>query len=245
VNHKISPSPIRELFYEARAELSKDADNLQFREDEESIDAAIVCLFCRITTHLRALEALYQNELALEADVLLRGCLESVFWMGSLINQPDTVKDMENQFNYQRQNMARNLLAADPTIVNLDTETRNRMEVVQAEKKIKRNDLISVFDVARRAEVAAMYLPFSELSNSAAHASLHSLNRHLVVKEDKSIDYFTVLVTDANWNKVFHLGCCIIFFTKNFLNKRFNSPGRDWENGLWERLQKVNQIEEP
>ena len=245
MNHKTQPSPIRDLFFEAWRELSNDGENVQFKQDEESIDSAILCLFCRISTHLKAIESLYQNDLALEADVLLRGCLESVFWMGALINQPDTVADMENQFNFQRQSMAKNLLQADPTAVKLDTDERKRMEMVQAEKKVKRSDLITIFDVARRAKIASLYLSFSELSNSAAHASLHSLNRHLVVKEDKSVDHFTVLVVDPNWEKNFYLGCSIVLITKGFFCRRFNSPGREWENAMWERLQKMKKVEEP
>ena len=208
---------------------------------KSAVDAAILCLFCRISTHLKAIETLYHSDLTLEADVLLRGCLKSVFWMGSLINHPSTVTDMENHYNYQRQFMAKSLLAVDPTVVNLDAQTRERLELVRAEQQVKRKDLVSILDVARRAEIAPMYLPFAELSNSAAHASLHSLNRHLVVKDDKSLDYFTVLVSDPNWDKIFHLGCCVVFFTKNFFNARFNSPGNAWENGLWERLQKINE----
>ncbi|MDO8354539.1 MAG: hypothetical protein Q7T14_13865 [Aestuariivirga sp.] len=134
-----------------------------------------------------------------------------------------------------------NLLAVDPSVMELDAETKVRMEAVRAEKQVKQKDLISVFKVAERAEIPAMYLSYSELSNSAAHASLHSLNRHLVVKGDKSPDYFTVLVADPNWDKVFHLGCCIAFFTKNFFSQRFNTPGREWENEMWGRLQKMSR----
>lgn len=239
VNHKSQPSAIRELFYEARAELSKDADNLKLKQDAEKIDSAIVCLFCRITTHLRALEVLYQNDLALEADVLLRGCLESVFWLGALTNDPQSLIEMEKHFNFQRQMMAKNLLSDDESMFDLGPELRQLLIEVEAEKKIKFNELLSISKVARRAGISAMYQPFSELSNSAAHASLNSLNRHFVVKPDKSVDYFTALVIDPNWDKVFRWGCCVILFTKNFLNSRFTSPGRQWEDGLLERLRSI------
>jgi hypothetical protein len=239
VSHKTQPSPIRELFFEAWRELSNDGENVQLKQDQEPVDAAILCLFCRISTHLKAIETLYHSGLALEADVMLRGCLESVFWMGALINKPSTVTDMENQYNFQRQTMAKNLLTVDPAVMELNAETLELMAIVRAEKQVKRNDLTSIFDVARLAGIPDLYLSYSELSNSAAHASLHSLNRHLVVKEDKSLDYFTVLVTDPKWDQIFHLGCCITFFTKNFFIQRFNSSGRQWENGMWDRLQKM------
>ena len=201
---KLKSSPIKELFYEARAELSKDALAIQLK-DEKAVDLPIVCLLCRITTHLRAIEVLYEHELAIEADTILRSCLESLFWMGALANVPDTVEKMVSEFEYQRYSMRNRILSADPSSMKLDDETSKKIELAQAENTPSKKDLISIFQAAQRANLEALYVTYASLSNASAHPSVHSLNRHVALKEDGSISYFTVIVTDPDWDATFHL----------------------------------------
>ena len=240
MDHKKQLNPFRDLFYEARAELAKDCDSIQFRQDEEGRDTAIICLFCRITTHLKALEVLYANDLALEADTILRSCVESVFWMGALVNQPDTVKKMENEFEYQKYSMRKRILNADPALMKLDDQTRKDMELAQQGKRMNKKDLLKLFEVAERAKLAEMYVPYSRLSNSAVHASINSLNRHLILDEERKHRTFTALVSNPDWDAVFHLACSVTLFTKHFLSDRFNTPGRDWETDIRKRFQELH-----
>jgi Family of unknown function (DUF5677) len=241
MKHSEQPCPARELFYEARAELNKDSDFLRFKDDEKPADAALACLFCRIITHLKAIEVLYANDLALEVDILLRGCIEAIFWMGAIVNEPDdTVIKMENEFKYQNFKQRKRILSEDPANMNLSPTERRELERAQEGEKIDKGNRLNIFCAAKRAEITGMYIPYANLSNSAVHSSIHSLNRHLVMKPDKTVDCFTALVVDPNWDYVFRLGCCIIFFTKNFLNDGFKIDRNPWESDLMDRLKKLN-----
>ena len=84
---------LRKLFSDGLNNLNEDCSSL-VRPSLEIRDELGACAISRIMSHLHSFEKLFQADLPLEAEIVLRSCLEAVFFLGSLVESDEAVQHL-------------------------------------------------------------------------------------------------------------------------------------------------------
>ncbi|WP_343699625.1 DUF5677 domain-containing protein [Caulobacter sp.] len=145
-----------------------------------------VCLTTRLL--MRSLSGfqgavlLAERGMAVDAETLARGVLENAFWLGYLARTPQeavAALTAEEQFSQRARDRA---LLKD---LQQDRSGRQalaaslRARIARADADLKGAKPISLPLLAERGGGPADYFAYKMLSSGAAHASLHSLSKHL------------------------------------------------------------------
>ena len=239
MNHKFQPSVIREAFYAGRAELSKSADGDWARRDNAP-DLMIACLFCRLLAHLKAIEVLYANDFEIEANTVLRSCLETLFWMGATIKDPSTIDLLVKDHEISLHERIKILLTSHAH--HLKAPMLKQLEEVRADIEKPKGNRSNFRSLAETAGIGEFYLIYKALSDASAHPSANSLNRHIIKGPDSDIEELSVLVPNPDWDGVFNLGCNFIAMTKNWLNESYSLPREAWEIELQSAVAANNNL---
>lgn len=145
-----------------------------------------VCLTTRLL--MRSLSAfqgavlLAERGMAVDAETLARGVLENAFWLGYLARTPkEAVAALvaEEQFSQRARDrvLLKDLEQDQADRPALAASLRAR--IAKADAALKGAKSLSLPDLAARGGGPADYFAYKMLSSGAAHASLHSLSKHL------------------------------------------------------------------
>jgi hypothetical protein len=130
---------------------------------------------------------LVERGMAVEPLTLIRGAYENALWLGFLRASPaEAVEALLLEERRSQRGRDKAILAQFKAFAGLDNAVRARLEarVLAADFALKGKPKVSLAHVARRGDFNDFYPYFKQLSSGAAHASLHSLSKHLDMNPD-------------------------------------------------------------
>ena len=239
------------ILKDGRRLLTKDISALRVSDTcAKQLPAA--CVLCRIATNLKAIDKLYNENMVLEANTILRSCMESVFWLGAISRQPGFVDKIIKDDDARRRNLAKNVLKIPDTLLEL-TQSDKEALIERRDRKIADPDPLGV--TVRSAAAASglddLYSIYLTVSNESAHPSAASLNRHLILNQAQEIIGINLEPVSQEWELSMSLACDLLFYTKIYANEIFTDGATDWQENLWQQYLQTtarinfNEIEQP
>ena len=143
-----------------------------------------IMLASRALSNFRGVFTLIENNLVVEARVLVRCCFENAFWIAGLLAEGDKFakKMLQDEMRSRR---ARGEWAFSTSIrLSEEVEQRLREQLREINKKWPDAKPLSPKDVALSGLLRLGYGIYSQLSADAAHPTVTSLNCHIGRTED-------------------------------------------------------------
>jgi hypothetical protein len=145
-------------------------------------------LLIRSQSGVQAVVILAERGMAIEGEALVRGLYENAFWLGFLRAAPDEAANMIRVDELRSQvGRDRALLAQFDRVGGEATALRTMLEtrIVQTQQALRgKPSKLGIEALAAKAELDDLYGFYKMLSSGAAHPSLHSLAKHLVMDAD-------------------------------------------------------------
>ena len=134
-------------------------------------------LFVRALSAYQAALLLAERGMTLEARVLARTCLEALFHLGALTNEPDRVDDFIDDEITGKRRLARALRSLpEEHCFNEDLDERLKDYLAKTDGHNRRNLVVEV--AAKAAGLQSVYdVYYRSMSNDAAHPTLTALRR--------------------------------------------------------------------
>lgn len=135
-------------------------------------------LMSRALQHFRGVFLLLENDLVVEARVLVRCCWEDAFWIADLAMKGDEfVEQMRQDDMHSHKLRGEHVLASGATI-DSTVENRIKEQLRRINKEVKKGAILSPNKVALNGVLHHGYLIYSQLSADAAHPTLTALSRY-------------------------------------------------------------------
>lgn len=145
-------------------------------------------LLIRSQSGVQAVVILAERGMVVEGEALVRGLYENAFWLGFLRASPSEAADMI-RIHELRSLMGRDraLLAQFDRVGGEASALRTMLEtrITETQQTLRgKPQALGVEALAAKASLKDLYGFYKMLSSGAAHPSLHSLAKHLVMDDD-------------------------------------------------------------
>ncbi|PZF76416.1 hypothetical protein DK847_14675 [Aestuariivirga litoralis] len=194
------------IFEEARAQLIRELSVLQV--DLEPEPKLFAAASCRVASLLLSISTLHEKNFALEAEIILRSAMETLFWSGAIVRRPEFFQLVRRDEAHNRHVLAKQIveslseqLGYCPDDLILVRETSNM-------SKVERRRLTPK-EVADLADLQEVYQIYCLLSTQAAHPSALSLRRHFALNPSGVLLHLQLELNDTDWGRIFQYGCLV------------------------------------
>lgn len=175
-------------WFEFATRLSQDGQKLlmSLTIKDNNTELVKATLFIRGLSALQGAILLAERGMTLEARTLIRGCFETLFYIGAINKDPAFIDKLVPDDAKSRRAIANALLKTPDGLtqadINILTTALKEFEKIDNIKDIK------AIDAAKNAGLEGIYdVYYRALSNDAAHPSILSLNRHVKVDTNQNI----------------------------------------------------------
>jgi hypothetical protein len=176
-----------------------------------------IMLLSRTLSNFRAVFALIETGLVVEARILVRCCFENAFWIAGLHADGDRFARKMLQDEMRSRRARGEWVLSTTAELSEEVEKRVREQLRLVKEKWPDAKSLSPKDVALSGLLRDGYLIYSQLSADSAHPTVTSLNRHVGRSEvdgEKLIDVVLVAKDDEivktwDWACNTLLGACV------------------------------------
>jgi hypothetical protein len=177
---------------------------------KKTADPRVICivLLLRSLTNSLAAIQLLERGLIVEARVMVRCCLENLFWVEGLVAQGDAFvrKMRDNDMRMLLSNME-NAMAFPQLATSKKAGIRAEIQkILQQAPNIRKAKLLNPKDVATGGLFSSVYRAYTLLSDDAAHPTTRSLSRYIQEKKN-NISWVPAAVTPVESAQTVFLVC--------------------------------------
>lgn len=144
-------------------------------------------LLARTLSNSKGALLLLEHGRVVEARVLVRCCLENLYWVAGIEAEGETfTKEMLNDEMSHRQRRGERIFQSKVTL-GKEVEANLKAWLRQNGKRFKDASQLKPMSVALRTDIGGSYVLYEQLSSDAAHPSLDALNRHVISRTAEEV----------------------------------------------------------
>jgi hypothetical protein len=175
-----------------------------------------LALTARSRGHFVGAVALAKSGMVADSRMLVRAIIENQFYITGLVTEGEgLVKEMMEADQASRNRRGRFILERPTKLADAEVRENLQRYLKLSRKQNPKPRSLDPKGVARKTPVNDAYLIYSQLSDDAAHPSITSLNRHLLIEGERAALQFVApastdeLADTLTWACLGMIGVCV------------------------------------
>ena len=196
-------------------------DNASAKEDSD-LEIVVAILYSRIYGLVSAIRILLNNSYSLEADHLARCCLETLFYMGAIINDEESLKAYLEKEIFNSKEAARfSLKHIDHFKLSKNQEKAIRINLKEQVDKIRQENLSKLTPVkaAQKSGLLSLYSKYC-MQSDGIHSSPHFLRRNYTKGQD-NVERIDIGPCDKEEQEVLTIVNCVLVIASRHYRQLF------------------------
>jgi hypothetical protein len=198
--------------------------------NSEGRSVIAVSLFIKIINGFQSAYLLSLKGLFVEAGIITRSLLESLFLLKILSEDEEFVREYINSDKVNRHRLLTRIAKDETDFFNEIKDKINVDERLELEKEIKDEQIkkLEVWKIAKRAGLDAFYkTAYADLSEDV-HSSIRSLEKYVGIDDQGQIQNFITGPQSGSAKKVLYTLLATMLHTLNSVNEIFNLELDKW-----------------